>query len=200
MIIKGWFCLFLHKNICCGYSLESPQWGDSNEYPQHMVMENWWKLSFNYHQIPILSVPLLVLIKEFMLLYIHCVSYEITNFGKTQRVLKDHPHLHPENAYEIANSVDPDQTALGLHCLPRLICSKTLDHYATFVTSFWRLSKWECLEWLRKMVIFVWHVVYMYSSSLACISALFSSHTAATFYCKYSTALSCKSYCFYCFV
>ena len=23
-------------NICCGYSLEVPQWGASNEYPQHM--------------------------------------------------------------------------------------------------------------------------------------------------------------------
>ena len=30
------FFLFLHKNICCGYSLEVPQWGTSNEYPQHM--------------------------------------------------------------------------------------------------------------------------------------------------------------------
>ena len=28
--------LFLNKNICCGYSLEGPQWGASNEYPQHM--------------------------------------------------------------------------------------------------------------------------------------------------------------------
>ena len=28
--------LFLHKNICCGYSLEVPQGGASNEYPQHM--------------------------------------------------------------------------------------------------------------------------------------------------------------------
>ena len=28
--------LFLHKNICCGYSLEAPQRGTSNEYPQHM--------------------------------------------------------------------------------------------------------------------------------------------------------------------
>ena len=27
--------LFLHKNIYCGYSLEAPQWGASNEYPQH---------------------------------------------------------------------------------------------------------------------------------------------------------------------
>ena len=30
------FFLFLHKNICCGYSLEAPHWGTSNEYPQHM--------------------------------------------------------------------------------------------------------------------------------------------------------------------
>ena len=28
--------LFLNKNICCGYSLEAPRWGASNEYPQHM--------------------------------------------------------------------------------------------------------------------------------------------------------------------
>ena len=32
--------LFLHENICCGYSLEVPQWGTSNEYPQHMFS---WK-------------------------------------------------------------------------------------------------------------------------------------------------------------
>ena len=30
-----WF-LFLNENICCGYSLEAPQWGASYEYPQHM--------------------------------------------------------------------------------------------------------------------------------------------------------------------
>ena len=32
------FFLFLHENICCGYSLEAPQRGASNEYPQHMVL------------------------------------------------------------------------------------------------------------------------------------------------------------------
>ena len=32
--------LFLHENVCCVYSLEAPQWGASNEYPQHMVL---WK-------------------------------------------------------------------------------------------------------------------------------------------------------------
>ena len=31
------FFLFLHENIIyCGYSLEVPQWGTSDEYPQHM--------------------------------------------------------------------------------------------------------------------------------------------------------------------
>ena len=30
------FFLFLNENICCGYSLEAPRRGASNEYPQHM--------------------------------------------------------------------------------------------------------------------------------------------------------------------
>ena len=30
------FFLLLDENICCGYSLEAPQRGASNEYPQHM--------------------------------------------------------------------------------------------------------------------------------------------------------------------
>ena len=40
--------------------------------------------------------------------------------------------MSPEDAAEMENSVDPDQTAqeqsdMGLHCLPRLICPKTKD-------------------------------------------------------------------------
>ena len=34
----------LHKNICCGYSLEAPQWGASNEYPQHMFQRRNQKI------------------------------------------------------------------------------------------------------------------------------------------------------------
>ena len=30
------FFLFLSENICCGYSLEAPHRGASDEYPQHM--------------------------------------------------------------------------------------------------------------------------------------------------------------------
>ena len=41
----GIIFLFLRKNICCGYSLEVPRWGASNEYPQHMLL---WRTGENY--------------------------------------------------------------------------------------------------------------------------------------------------------
>ena len=34
----NFFFLFIHKNIRCGYSLEAPCRGASNEYPQHMFL------------------------------------------------------------------------------------------------------------------------------------------------------------------
>ena len=44
VLIFNWkvliFFLFLHENICCGYSLEAPCQGASNEYPQPMFS---WK-------------------------------------------------------------------------------------------------------------------------------------------------------------
>ena len=33
-----WFSCFILKTVYCVYSLESPQWGDSNEYTQHTFM------------------------------------------------------------------------------------------------------------------------------------------------------------------
>ena len=46
--------------------------------------------------------------------------------------------MSPNDAEGMANSVDPDQTApdLGLHCLPRHICPKTLDHYGLGLESY----------------------------------------------------------------
>ena len=59
MIILDFFFLFLHKTICCGYSLEAPRRGASNEYPQHMVL---WRIGENYPRIIIkyssLTIPL----------------------------------------------------------------------------------------------------------------------------------------------
>ena len=48
------FFLFLLKNIVCGYSLEPPRRGGSNEYPQSMFWQKYeyyqkhfiWKFSF----------------------------------------------------------------------------------------------------------------------------------------------------------
>ena len=37
--------LFLLKNIDCGYSLEPPRRGGSNEYPQSMFWAEIWKIS-----------------------------------------------------------------------------------------------------------------------------------------------------------
>ena len=37
--------LFLLKNIDCGYPLEPPRWGGSNEYPQSMFWAEIWKIS-----------------------------------------------------------------------------------------------------------------------------------------------------------
>ena len=41
--------LFLHENVCCGYSLEAPRRGASNEYPQHMFP---WRNKKNIMCIP----------------------------------------------------------------------------------------------------------------------------------------------------
>ena len=42
------FFLFLLKNIDCGYSLEPPRWGGSNEYPLSMFWTEIWKISVFY--------------------------------------------------------------------------------------------------------------------------------------------------------
>ena len=60
MIIKG---EFLHKNIRCGYSLESPRRGDSNEYPQHMFL---WRTDKDYLSVIIKYPP--------YLFHLYCLS------------------------------------------------------------------------------------------------------------------------------
>ena len=43
--------LFYYEIVCCVYSLESPRWGDSNEYTQHTII--LLKISINYrHFLP----------------------------------------------------------------------------------------------------------------------------------------------------
>ena len=45
------FSYFFTKNICCGYSLEVPHRGTSNECPQHMFS---WRNKKNIYLIPTL--------------------------------------------------------------------------------------------------------------------------------------------------
>ena len=48
------FFLFLDKNICCGYSLEAPHRGASDEYPQHMFSSRNKKNKKTIYLIPTL--------------------------------------------------------------------------------------------------------------------------------------------------
>ena len=65
VIILGYFFLFLHGNICWGYSLEVPHRGTSNEYPQRMFLwrtgENYTKIITNYSS---LTSPLDMIFKN----------------------------------------------------------------------------------------------------------------------------------------
>ena len=42
------FFLFLHDNICCGYSIEAPRHGASNKNPQHMFSCRNKKIIWDY--------------------------------------------------------------------------------------------------------------------------------------------------------
>ena len=58
------FFLFLHKNICCGYSLEAHWRGASNEYPQHMFS---WRNKKN-----VIWIPTLIKGYFFKQMSLHC--------------------------------------------------------------------------------------------------------------------------------
>ena len=51
--------LFLNKNICCGYSLEVPQGGASNKYPEHMFFlrskKNIYRVWTDFYRFLIIS-------------------------------------------------------------------------------------------------------------------------------------------------
>ena len=46
------FFLLLHENLCCGYWLEAPHWGTSNEYPHHMFL---WRNKKNIYLGPVVQ-------------------------------------------------------------------------------------------------------------------------------------------------
>ena len=42
------FSIFLNMKVCCVVSLESPHWGDSNEYTQYTIFKIKKKITLNY--------------------------------------------------------------------------------------------------------------------------------------------------------
>ena len=83
------FRLFLLKNIDCGYSLEPPRRGGSNEYPQYVFNRNMkileflseifpffvLKFSVNLNRLVFVMVVETSLYSMVKLLYVHCSIY-----------------------------------------------------------------------------------------------------------------------------
>ena len=42
------FSIFLNVEVYCVFSLESPHWGDSNEYTQYIIFKIKKKITLNY--------------------------------------------------------------------------------------------------------------------------------------------------------
>ena len=61
-------------------------------------------------------------------------------YGNLPKIQTKRPNLRvflQKDANGIANSEDPEESDLGLHCLPRHVCPKTLDRYGkVFVNEF----------------------------------------------------------------
>ena len=120
--------IFLHKNICCGCSLELPHRGGSNgrqqhircdsiEYPQRLFLWRTEELFLNYHQIPSLSSNTLIIIKYPHYHRISSLSVSLINWQMSEWVqcpiqsnnYRNDPKFSDRNAW--ANSADQGQTA-----------------------------------------------------------------------------------------
>ena len=102
---KHYFFLFLLKTIDCGYSLEPPHRGGSNEYPQSMIWAEIWKISVFLSE----SFHFFLVVK--FSVYLNRLVFVMLPYTVLQR---------PSGCF--ASSVDPDHTPrfvasdLGLHC------------------------------------------------------------------------------------
>ena len=134
------FFLFLHKNICCLYSLEAPCQGTSNEYKQHMFL--WpnknisiffdWKrsaLSGAMHMTFSLTYRIL---KNWSIQHhtVFTLNIEIPKLLTVLILKLNKITMCWKPAQWVANGITPDQTPhyvvsdLGLHSLHRSIRPK----------------------------------------------------------------------------
>ena len=47
-IIGIFFSILFNLKVCCVFSLESPHWGDSNEYTQYTIINRKKEITLNY--------------------------------------------------------------------------------------------------------------------------------------------------------
>ena len=82
-------------------------------------MENWWKLSFNYHQIPTLSVPLQK--APWIPLFLHPPMGEISMFLKLAQIEMSRGMIKPTKCHmspaKTQISLGFPQSDQSLHCL-----------------------------------------------------------------------------------
>ena len=91
--------LFLDENICCGYSLEAPHRGASNEYPQHMFLSrnkknNMWKPP---------------LICSYTFRHVHLTETQISQSDQ------NHPCPHPETLHPWLSKLRQLKILIRLH-------------------------------------------------------------------------------------
>ena len=83
--LDNYFSYFATKNVCCGYPLEAPQRGASNEYPQHMFP---WKNKKNINIFPLKKMSYLELLIVLPAVYHEQVAarLEVLNIERIQRI------------------------------------------------------------------------------------------------------------------
>ena len=84
LALNNWaliFFLFLHENICCGFSLKAPQLGTSNEYHKYVFVEKQEKKKI-FMWIPLLSGAM----QGVLISILHC-TYHRKDFVWTNSVL-----------------------------------------------------------------------------------------------------------------
>ena len=94
--IRKEYCIKTSSNICFGYLLESPHWGDSNKYPKHMLYEGI-RIKQGLSYVSFSSLRILYNSKFILMtasLWINVVAVTRANCISGQRVLKPDCAMH----------------------------------------------------------------------------------------------------------
>ena len=131
-----YFFLFLHQNISCGYSLEAPWWGASNEYSQHTFLWRNKKKMFSWYPLHIRCGYSLEQLGIVMSTHKLCFHGEIRITLLQKKFLSKSYGMWTDSDYRIyrkfsdqqawINRVNPDQmpqkavSDQSPHCLPHV--------------------------------------------------------------------------------